>query len=166
MDRHQDGHNTESHKQDEAVGVAAEQTASPNSSSGSSPVRFSLPIKHARARPAMVPRRISERYPQWMKKVGVALEIAVTNLAEGLSSRWPVDGIAFLPTGCVSVQLRAMDYADDGNNYSQSKLSQQELVDLQKATHFDKKELQQWYKGGWCFPRNNASIHGSVATVG
>ncbi|CZT14345.1 probable regulator of phosphatidylinositol-4-OH kinase protein [Ramularia collo-cygni] len=30
---------------------------------------------------------------------------------------------------------------------SQSKLSQQELLDLQKATHFDKKELQQWYKG-------------------
>lgn len=31
--------------------------------------------------------------------------------------------------------------------HSQSKLSQQELVELQKATHFDKKELQQWYKG-------------------
>lgn len=30
---------------------------------------------------------------------------------------------------------------------SQSKLSSQELGDLQKATHFDKKELQQWYKG-------------------
>jgi hypothetical protein len=30
---------------------------------------------------------------------------------------------------------------------SQSKLSQQELAELQKATHFDKKELQQWYKG-------------------
>jgi hypothetical protein len=32
-------------------------------------------------------------------------------------------------------------------HHSQSKLSQQELSDLQKATHFDKKELQQWYKG-------------------
>ncbi|KAL9053262.1 MAG: hypothetical protein Q9162_004870 [Coniocarpon cinnabarinum] len=30
---------------------------------------------------------------------------------------------------------------------SQSKLSQQELQDLQDATQFDKKELQQWYKG-------------------
>jgi len=30
---------------------------------------------------------------------------------------------------------------------SQSKLSQQELAELQRATHFDKKELQQWYKG-------------------
>ena len=30
---------------------------------------------------------------------------------------------------------------------SQSKLSQQELNQLTKDTHFDKKELQQWYKG-------------------
>ncbi|RCI08320.1 hypothetical protein L249_8941 [Ophiocordyceps polyrhachis-furcata BCC 54312] len=30
---------------------------------------------------------------------------------------------------------------------SQSKLSQEQLVELQKSTHFDKKELQQWYKG-------------------
>jgi len=29
----------------------------------------------------------------------------------------------------------------------QSKLSQDELIQLQKETHFDKKELQQWYKG-------------------
>ena len=30
---------------------------------------------------------------------------------------------------------------------STSKLSQDELIQLQKETHFDKKELQQWYKG-------------------
>ena len=30
---------------------------------------------------------------------------------------------------------------------SQSKLSPQQLDELQKSTHFDKKELQQWYKG-------------------
>lgn len=29
----------------------------------------------------------------------------------------------------------------------QSKLSQEQLNQLQKDTHFDKKELQQWYKG-------------------
>lgn len=29
----------------------------------------------------------------------------------------------------------------------QSKLSPAQLDELQKATHFDKKELQQWYKG-------------------
>ncbi|KAL8877313.1 MAG: hypothetical protein Q9198_004646 [Flavoplaca austrocitrina] len=30
---------------------------------------------------------------------------------------------------------------------TQSKLSQDELAQLMKSTHFDKKELQQWYKG-------------------
>ncbi|KAI5477046.1 putative neuronal calcium sensor Ncs1 [Pseudohyphozyma bogoriensis] len=30
---------------------------------------------------------------------------------------------------------------------SQSKLSSEELAELQKNTYFDKKELQQWYKG-------------------
>ncbi|EGY13720.1 uncharacterized protein VDAG_00402 [Verticillium dahliae VdLs.17] len=29
---------------------------------------------------------------------------------------------------------------------SLSKLSQEQLSELQKSTHFDKKELQQWYK--------------------
>jgi hypothetical protein len=29
----------------------------------------------------------------------------------------------------------------------QSKLSPAQLEELQKSTHFDKKELQQWYKG-------------------
>lgn len=33
----------------------------------------------------------------------------------------------------------------------QSKLSPSQLDELQKATHFDKKELQQWYKGA-CDP--------------
>lgn len=41
--------------------------------------------------------------------------------------------------------------------FSQSKLSQDELNQLQKDTHFDKKELQQWYKGdspaSWLSPR-------------
>lgn len=32
-------------------------------------------------------------------------------------------------------------------SFSQSKLSQDELAQLMKSTHFDKKELQQWYKG-------------------
>ncbi|PLW16589.1 hypothetical protein PCANC_15009 [Puccinia coronata f. sp. avenae] len=30
---------------------------------------------------------------------------------------------------------------------SQSKLSPDQLTELQKSTYFDKKELQQWYKG-------------------
>ena len=32
----------------------------------------------------------------------------------------------------------------------QSKLSQEQLSELQRSTHFDKKELQQWYKGKFC----------------
>lgn len=35
---------------------------------------------------------------------------------------------------------------------SQSKLSPTQLEDLQRATHFDKKELQQWYKGTYSHP--------------
>ena len=31
----------------------------------------------------------------------------------------------------------------------QSKLSSEQLSQLQKDTHFDKKELQQWYKGSF-----------------
>jgi len=34
----------------------------------------------------------------------------------------------------------------------QSKLSQEQLSELQRSTHFDKKELQQWYKGKSHFP--------------
>jgi Ca2+-binding EF-hand superfamily protein len=39
--------------------------------------------------------------------------------------------------------------AKDGltQNFRQSKLSQEQLSELQRSTHFDKKELQQWYKG-------------------
>jgi len=33
----------------------------------------------------------------------------------------------------------------------QSKLSQEQLSELQRSTHFDKKELQQWYKGTMIF---------------
>ncbi len=102
----EDGHETELRKQDEetaGTAAAVEQTASHGSSCASSPVRFSIPIKCARTRLAMAPRPISEQYTQRMKKVGVGLEIAVSNLAEGLSNRWPVDCITFLPTGRVSV---------------------------------------------------------------
>ncbi|KAK5007913.1 hypothetical protein LTR28_004675 [Elasticomyces elasticus] len=42
----------------------------------------------------------------------------------------------------VTVESDALSSTSD----CQSKLSPQELSELQKATHFDKKELQQWYK--------------------
>lgn len=47
------------------------------------------------------------------------------------------------PVGCIAIENERLTV----HYHSQSKLSQQELADLQKATHFDKKELQQWYKG-------------------
>jgi len=37
--------------------------------------------------------------------------------------------------------------ADRSASRRQSKLSGEQLAELQKSTHFDKKELQQWYKG-------------------
>jgi hypothetical protein len=39
----------------------------------------------------------------------------------------------------------------------QSKLSQEQLTELQRSTHFDKKELQQWYKGMSCHVIDAAS---------
>jgi hypothetical protein len=36
---------------------------------------------------------------------------------------------------------------------SQSKLTQEQLSELQKATLFERKELQQWYKGTFCSRR-------------
>lgn len=65
----------------------------------------------------------------------VALANAMRELNEGLGLR--------CNTACLEIQKQQLIV----HYYSQSKLSQQELADLQKATHFDKKELQQWYKG-------------------
>lgn len=65
----------------------------------------------------------------------VVLRNGVKAFEDALSSSSPVEYIT-LQNEKLIVQY-----------HSQSKLSQQELADLQKATHFDKKELQQWYKG-------------------
>jgi len=43
------------------------------------------------------------------------------------------------------VHLSTSHHSQQGK--SQSKLSPEQLTDLQKHTYFDKKELQQWYKG-------------------
>lgn len=47
----------------------------------------------------------------------------------------------------MTVLLCALD--SDRVIYRQSKLSPTQLDELQRATHFDKKELQQWYKGAF-----------------
>lgn len=74
-------------------------------------------------------------YSHYLAKRERAFESAVKSLEAQLSLRCPVSHIQ-LGSGRLTFRF-----------HSQSKLSQQELIDLQAATHFDKKELQQWYKG-------------------
>ncbi|KAK4955059.1 Calcium-binding protein NCS-1 [Elasticomyces elasticus] len=93
-------------------------------------------INFARVRPFRIPRIVSESYPAFHSKQVAALKIGVTDLEQKIRSS---TGVAYLALDVNKLTLHC-----DG---SQSKLSQQELQDLQKATHFDKKELQQWYKG-------------------
>ncbi|KAK0262498.1 Calcium-binding protein NCS-1 [Friedmanniomyces endolithicus] len=93
-------------------------------------------INLARARPLRIPRVASESYPAFHRKQASALKIAITGLEQEIRSS---TGISYF-----SLVENKLTLHREG---SQSKLSQQELQDLLKATHFDKKELQQWYKG-------------------
>jgi len=96
---------------------------------------FAAPIKHARSRPKRIPCIQSGSYPEFKACQLAALRAAVHHLEQDLAGKSGVSHIE-ITNEELTVYL-----------CSQSKLSQQELVDLQKATHFDKKELQQWYKG-------------------
>ncbi|KAK0792033.1 Calcium-binding protein NCS-1 [Friedmanniomyces endolithicus] len=107
---------------------ASQQHERPNPFSGS--------INLARARPLRIPRVASESYPAFHRKQVAALKIAITGLEQEIRSS---TGISYF-----SLNGHKLTLHREG---SQSKLSQQELQDLLKATHFDKKELQQWYKG-------------------
>jgi hypothetical protein len=93
------------------------------------------PVNHARRRPSHVPRHASGSYPAFKAKQDCALKIGCHELAEEIAKSTGVDKIEVLKQKLTF------------HRRSQSKLSQQELSELQKATHFDKKELQQWYKG-------------------
>lgn len=93
-------------------------------------------VNHARRRPSQVPRAESQSFPAYKAKQDIAFRIGISGLEEELAKATGVSRVEILEDGQLTVGFR-----------SQSKLSQQELVDLQKATHFDKKELQQWYKG-------------------
>ncbi|KAK1020042.1 Calcium-binding protein NCS-1, partial [Friedmanniomyces endolithicus] len=106
---------------------ASQQHERPNPFSGS--------INLARARPLRIPRVASESYPAFHRKQVAALKIAITGLEQEIRSS---TGISYF-----SLNGHKLTLHREG---SQSKLSQQELQDLLKATHFDKKELQQWYK--------------------
>lgn len=93
-------------------------------------------INHARPRPIRVPRPTSQSYTTFKSKQQTALRIGIRQSFDQEISK--------------STGVEHFKITDDGltlHPHSQSKLSQQELIDLQKATHFDKKELQQWYKG-------------------
>jgi len=92
-------------------------------------------VNRARRRPSRVPRPDSSSYPTYKAKQEFALKIGVHGLQEEVAKSTGVGKMEVLKEK-LTVHFR-----------SQSKLSQQELSDLQKATHFDKKELQQWYKG-------------------
>jgi hypothetical protein len=92
-------------------------------------------VNRARRRPSIVPRPSSQSYPAFKAKQECALKIGFCGLQEEVAKSTGVRKLDML-------KGKLMVYF-----CSQSKLSQQELSDLQKATHFDKKELQQWYKG-------------------
>ncbi|GAB7347624.1 hypothetical protein MBLNU459_g4494t1 [Dothideomycetes sp. NU459] len=89
----------------------------------------------ARPRPKRIPRQTSVDYKDWKKLQTLALKTAVNHAEEEI---WKTRTRAHVTIGSNTLIV---------HHCSQSKLSQQELSDLQKATHFDKKELQQWYKG-------------------
>ncbi|KAK3717973.1 Calcium-binding protein NCS-1 [Vermiconidia calcicola] len=93
-------------------------------------------INHARPRPFKIPRVVSQSYPAFKGKQVCALRIGIHEIFDREISK--------------NMGISHLEIVEDKltvHKCSQSKLSQQELVDLQKATHFDKKELQQWYKG-------------------
>ncbi|KAH7115283.1 hypothetical protein B0J11DRAFT_553520 [Dendryphion nanum] len=93
------------------------------------------PLNFARLHHTDAPHYDDPGYAHYRAARAVALSNGVKNLEQELSMRSPVELLK------LEKDSLTLCY------HSQSKLSQQELADLQKATHFDKKELQQWYKG-------------------
>ncbi|KJX95871.1 putative neuronal calcium sensor 1 protein [Zymoseptoria brevis] len=97
--------------------------------------RISIAGHAARPRPFRIPRSESYSYPAFKAKQECALKIGFNDFQREITES----------TGVSRMELKPDKLTV--HPHSQSKLSQQELIDLQKATHFDKKELQQWYKG-------------------
>lgn len=94
-----------------------------------------VPLNFARLHHVDIPNHNDSDYPHFQALQKVALINAAKFFEEELAARSPLVYIQVQNETLIIVA------------HSQSKLSQQELADLQKATHFDKKELQQWYKG-------------------
>jgi hypothetical protein len=106
-----------------------------NSTSLPGGIALAGPVNHARRRPSHVPRHNSGSYPAFKAKQDCALKIGCHEFGEEIAKSTGIQWIEVLKEKLTF------------HRRSQSKLSQQELSELQKATHFDKKELQQWYKG-------------------
>ena len=93
------------------------------------------PLNFARQHHVDLPHHDEPGFARYQAMQRLALSNAVKSFEEDLAARGPVR------------YIRLQDETLIVHYHSQSKLSQQELADLQKSTHFDKKELQQWYKG-------------------
>jgi hypothetical protein len=93
------------------------------------------PLKFARQHHADLPHHDEPGFARYQGMQRLVLSNAVKSFEADLAARGPFEYIRLLNDTLIV------------HYHSQSKLSQQELADLQKATHFDKKELQQWYKG-------------------
>jgi hypothetical protein len=101
-------------------------------------ISISVPERH---HPGTVPKKEEPGYYEYLQKQRDAMLIAVTakdiELAKAVEGRY----VTIVENSKLTVEFKL---------HSQSKLSQQDLAELQKATKFDKKELQQWYKGKPC----------------
>ena len=117
--------------------TTAPEPAEVNAQDSSTHHEITMPgvVNHARSRPQHLPRHVSATYPCWKGKQECALKIGVNSLERDILEA----------AGVLRIEIEGD--ALTVHHHSQSKLSQQELAELQKATHFDKKELQQWYKG-------------------
>lgn len=108
-------------------------------------------VNHARPRPKHIPRHTSNDYMDYAANRATALRTAIHHLEQELGLYSTVSHISL---GADRLTLHPHN--------SQSKLSQQELSELQRATHFDKKELQQWYKGE---PEHLVDVSASMLTT-
>lgn len=75
------------------------------------------------------------------------------------ASQIPMPIASFIAVASSSLGQKSIVENEELTSYdSQSKLSQEQLGELQRSTHFDKKELQQWYKGNFA-PTRYASLN-------
>ena len=143
-------HSSEMKKVHDTYPDGKEEDASIDSASTARRPSITGAINYARTRPFRIPRVLSQSYPAFKGKQECALKIGIHETFDQETRK--AARVAHVEIAKDKLILHHSD--------SQSKLSQQELADLQKATHFDKKELQQWYKGSHHFslsPKHNLS---------